>query len=260
MPIARRDRILHVGRDIVSIFTVRQLNPRDEEVLTFEGTGFLVAPHALVTCWHCVRRPLAEDERYAVIFPGESDCYGLSNIEQHRAGLDLATATVESLVPTVSWSLATDAEVMQGREVWSYGYPLGVVTQRHDGWKEIDVSGRYLRGYVTRTFTPQLQDYGRTPTIELDMPAPAGLSGAPLVLVGRRKLVGVVYGSHAVSQVEELARYDPETGEKTPEVHRLLNFAVAHAPSSLHSLTGMALSGRPLSEWLDEAKDSNEPR
>ena len=66
------------------------------------------------------------------------------------------------------------------------------------------LAGRYLQGYVTRSFAYEHQEFGRITSYELDMPAPTGLSGAPLLKVGTMEVYGVIYGSHSVETIEQL--------------------------------------------------------
>ena len=182
-----------VKRDILPLFVVSDAD--GGRVVSYEGTAFLAAPHVAITCWHCVARELLPDQHYAVAVQGESVFYHLMQIERDPSGLDLAIARVDELVPTLGLTVANDEEIGQNLDVVTYGYPLGLVTHSPDGDAVISVPGRVLRGYVTRVFTAQPGDYARTLTIELDMPAPAGLSGAPLLVMGMElKLVGVVYG------------------------------------------------------------------
>jgi hypothetical protein len=86
---------------------------------------------------------------------------------------------------------------------------------------------------------------------ELDMPAPEGLSGAPVVLHGTKAVVGVVYGHNDVALVEEHATVDDETGARSPEVLRIVSFGLAHHTHTLHELRGKATGGRPLKELVE---------
>ena len=46
--IQRSERTINVRRDILPIFVI---SPRDGDVLSYEGTAFLVRAAILVTCW-----------------------------------------------------------------------------------------------------------------------------------------------------------------------------------------------------------------
>lgn len=59
------------------------------------GTGFVLAPGVLVTCWHCVP-PINEGRYVAVGFhEGAISHYLLSKIAQDPSGADLATASLD---------------------------------------------------------------------------------------------------------------------------------------------------------------------
>jgi hypothetical protein len=249
MSIKRPPAQFTVKHDILGVFVVTDAD--GGRVVSYEGTAFIVAPHLIVTCWHCVRRELPAAEHYAVAVQGDNNFHHLSDIEPDPAGLDLATAHVDELVPTLSLKLARDGEVLQNLDVVTYGYPLGIVTTSPDGNGLIDAPGRVLRGYVTRLFTDRPTGFSPTRAIELDMPTPAGLSGAPVMVMGADlSLVGVVYGSHAVARIEEVASVDRETGETIPETQRIVSFGAAHHITSVRKLRGKASGGRRLEELM----------
>jgi hypothetical protein len=60
----------------------------------------------------------------------------------------------------------------------------------------------------------------------------------------------VIYGSNDVQKIEEFARVDPETGERTPELTRIFSFGLAHYTTSLQELVGDATDGLPLLEYI----------
>ena len=95
-----------VGSDIFPLFIVRKTTPVD--VVSFQGTAFLIAPSLLTTCWHCVSSQLAEDQAYAVAVEGEAPgayrALFLSNVSRDDNGTDLATANID-LQPTLGLSL-----------------------------------------------------------------------------------------------------------------------------------------------------------
>jgi hypothetical protein len=82
------------------------------------------------------------------------------------------------------------------------------------------------------------------------MPAPGGLSGAPLLKKPSHEVVGVIYGDHDVGTIDQLARIDPATGERTPEVQRVVTFALAHFTETIKNLQGVATDSLPLAEYL----------
>lgn len=152
-----------VKNDIFPIFVIDV--DHGGSILSFEGTGFLILPRVLVTCWHCVRRPLPSNQRYAVAALHTDTYYHLADIDQHPGNMDLATARIDELQPTLGLSLARDSDVGAGLDVLTYGYPLGLVTREPDR-DILDISGRALRGYVTRIFRHSLVEYEPTPALE----------------------------------------------------------------------------------------------
>lgn len=244
-----------VERDILPVFVVRRGEPI--EPLSLEGSGFLLGSGLFITCWHCVAKKLEPNLAYAAVVPLPNNQYAaaiLVGLERDRNGGDLATAKVP-LSASIGLSLAANA-ADYGADVWSFGFPLtGLRQARPAGGQSIAIDGRYLQGYVTRTFYYDHPELGRVPSYELDMPAPQGLSGAPLILVGTRSVIGVIYGSNDVATVEQFAAVNPETGEREPEVQRITSFGLACFTDSLASLSGEATDGRPLRDFLTSRSD-----
>ena len=112
------------------------------------------------------------------------------------------------------------------------------------------LNGRFLEGYVMRSFYYEHLRFGRTPSYELDMPTPAGLSGAPLVRTGSQDVIGVIYGSNDVATIEQMAQINTDTGKREPEIHRIISFGLAHYTETLRKLSGAATKGLPLYEFL----------
>jgi hypothetical protein len=86
-------------RDIVPILSA-DLVAVPPKLFGYEGTGFVAAPHVLVTCCHCVAtaRPGTSYCALIVMDDGSHTLHVLSDITQDQNGADLATATVD-LVP-----------------------------------------------------------------------------------------------------------------------------------------------------------------
>ncbi|MGH9614284.1 MAG: S1 family peptidase, partial [Bryobacteraceae bacterium] len=161
---------------VFAILTVDQ----ECKTQTFEVTGFCVASGLLVTCWHCVRAKLRDGISYAALYAPNAERgpfvqRDLSEIAQDQNGSDLATATIQHRPPRKLY-FNENTEVF-GADVWTFGYPTSG-HQAESGDKII--IPRLLKGYVTRTFQHNHPGFGATRAIEADMPAPAGLSGAPL--------------------------------------------------------------------------------
>lgn len=237
-------------RDILPIFVVAQDRPIG--VSAFCGTGFLVSDELLVTCWHCVAAALPAGHRFAAAYLDPATnryrAVYLDDVAEDSNRADLATARLP-LKREFCLELGT-GDHSYGSDVWSFGYPL-TEAQRTDGQlANFTLHGRYLQGYVMRSFFYNHPSRGRIASYELDMPTPAGLSGAPLVRLGSRAVVGVVYGTHDVSTIEERASVNPETGERSPEVHRVVSFGLAHFTQSLLSVTGPATDNLPLADFL----------
>ena len=92
---------------------------------------------------------------------------------------------------------------------------------------------------------------GATRSYEMGMAAHRGLSGAPLLELRSKRVVGVVYGNNDYEQIEEFATIDPESQERRPEVRRILSYGLAHHTTTLKSLTGPATDNRPLYEYWE---------
>ncbi|HMF55558.1 MAG TPA: serine protease [Pyrinomonadaceae bacterium] len=245
---AHTDRIT-VDQDILPLFVVKSTDPA--ELVSFAGTGFLIAPRILVTCWHCVKNMLPEGCRYAAVRSngaGGHQALHLAHIEQDKQGSDLATAHIEAS-PTLGLKVA-EGDVAVGTDVFSYGYPLTDVGRRAAGGMQFTLHARYLRGYVMRAFWYEHPQFGRVASYEVDMQTPEGLSGAPLIRRGSWDVVGVVYGTNEVASIAEFARHDPETDERTPELQRIVGFGLAHYTGTLHSLRTEATRDLPLSQFL----------
>jgi hypothetical protein len=178
---------------IVPILTVHW-SRGELRIDSFEGTGFFPAPKVFVTCWHCVAQPLGYVAMVRIPGSERYHPWPLLDITRHPNGCDLAIASV-ALTHTRPFVLSNaDSEVLAGTEVWSYGYPLSSVLAGTDGENVLHWGGRYLQGYITQAFRHEHRGYGMTMAYELDMPAPAGLSGAPLLRRDTREIIGVVYG------------------------------------------------------------------
>lgn len=228
-------------------------HPRETAVL---GTAFVVTDGVLVTCWHVVAPAI--DKGWTIIGAWDERGDGrfarvdITDIAQHPAGDDLAMARID--LPGAGWRLPSRQRVIEiGTDVAALGYPLPDKRVDPDGGFTHLVSFRLLKGYVTHMPVIQERGYPPTASLELDMPAPAGLSGGPLLsLVETNVLLGVVYGTHGVDRIESFSSVDPNTGERTPEVVQTVTFALAHHPVGLWSLKGPATEGMTLGQLMLE--------
>lgn len=234
--------------DVLPLFRIRQGSP--PVILADAGTGFLISDGILLTCWHCVAEPLAPGEAYAAALWNGSRYLvkELSNLSQTATGHDLALASVD--MHSQAELRLSAANLTSGDDVWTYGFPHTQVSQWKDGLRRFNLAGRYLQGYVTRSFIHDQPGFKRTPTYELDMPTPAGLSGAPLFKVGTLQVVGMVYGTNEVGQIVEWGSKDPNTGERRPDVERIQAFGLAHQEFTLHSVRGPASENKRLGELV----------
>lgn len=238
-----------LAQDIFPIF-LAAVRP-EPRIVSFQGTGFLLGPKLLVTCWHVVDCEISESQALVIAHQRDgTNAYRLEpllDIAQDMNGRDLAIARV-MLEPKCRLEIAEQGAPM-GTDVFSFGYPL---TEKRLSGADIRfrLHPRYLQGYVVRSFMHELTHFGPTPAYEVDIPAPAGLSGAPLIKRGSREVLGVVYGTHDVSRTEEVASIDPETGAKHPEVQRIVSFCVAHLTSSVLGLSHPKWEGKQLRDFI----------
>ncbi|MGA2770844.1 MAG: serine protease [Bryobacteraceae bacterium] len=211
---------------VLPIIVVHQ----DDVARSFEGTGVVVAPGLFITCWHCVRNPLQSGEYYAALHMPEAErgpfrILDLLNISQDEGGTDLALANIR-YKPPAPLQFDEDSHAF-GVDVWTRGY-------RSDGRtaEGLSVTPRFLKGYITRPFKHST-GFGITDAYEVDLPAPAGTSGAPIFRGQTAKLKGLVYGEVETYSITDFERVEPETGEREPEVRKVISFAVAHRTETL---------------------------
>lgn len=239
-----------MGRDVLPIFVIPKADPINP--VSFQGTGFLIGLGLMITCWHCVREALPADQDYAVGVKSDDhdtyDSYVLSDISQDENGTDLATARV-NLQPHLPLVL-DNSTVQTGSDVLTYGYPLTDSQLIQNGQIDFILNPRYLQGYVTRSFWYQPPEFGKVKSYELDMLTPAGLSGAPLIRLRTHQVVGVIYGSNDVGSIDQFASVNPETGQREPEVQRIVSFGLAHHTETINNLIGAATKNQPLSHYL----------
>jgi hypothetical protein len=238
-----------VNNDILPLFVVSTADP--VEPLSIEGTGFLVAPGVLVTCWHCVSRQLPIGQQYAAVVSDGAGSYRaapLRNVQQDANGSDLATANLD-LRPTLCLSLG-QSDVPYGTDVWTYGYAFTDFAQQPGSRRRFILNGRYFQGYVTRAFFYESRDFGRLPSYELSFPAPEGLSGSPVVRVGTKEVIGVVYHNNDVATISQFERVDPASGRREPEIQSIVSFGLAEHTDLLKNVRGKASQGRPLCDCL----------
>jgi hypothetical protein len=246
--ITRSDALpVDAQRDVLPLFAV---DLEAEQIQEFLGTSFLIGG-LLVTCWHCVSDALASDSTVVVATFKKSGYapHEIRRLERDANGADLAIGEVD-LLPSIGFELSSAEGLALGSDVWTYGYPLTrPPNERRNQWM---MEGRFLQGYVTRHF---YHSDDQIRTYELDMRAPAGLSGAPIVGIPSRRVAGVVYGVNEVSKIEHFASVDPATGERTPELQRLESFALALDTETLRNSAAAATNHLPLCDFLRDREE-----
>lgn len=216
------------------------------------GTAFVPLPGVVITCWHCVRNG---DRSYAVLWPSVGGrperIVRLVDITPDPRGRDLAMGRAR-LRPRFPFTFSA-TEPQGFAEVLTVGFPLPDRTRDTSGRIVIETTARTLRGYGVRVFDNERHvGFAPQPSYELDMPAPGGLSGAPLLVQGEGaiSLVGVVYGSADTYAIAEESHVDPATGTASLEVRRHVSFALAHRLDALRELAGEATDGTPLGNLI----------
>jgi len=235
-----QEEAVSVGDDIFPVFVVRPDEPGAP--IRFMGTGFIAAPRVFVTSWQVVRDELEEGQRYAAArrVVGGYEALHLSNITQDLSGRDLAIASIDR-DPTLGLSLPATIPRL-GADALAWGYPL-VRNEVCDDRLWFRLSPRYLQGYITRAFIFESRQFSDSVVYELDMPAPEGMTGAPLVRLGTNELLGVVFGE---LEVPPIALASGGQAQASGPV----SFAIAHHTQSIADLSGPATEGAPLSEYL----------
>ena len=249
---------VYLGNDVLPIFVV--MKPDTVTPALFRGTGFLIAPNILITCWHCVSGPLESGQRYTVVAKEGSGyaAHFLLDVEQHPLGLDLAIARVD-LVPKFGLMLSAE-ELSPGDDIVTYGYPLTDKVLTDSEHIRFQLNARFLRGYVTQSYYYNHPGFVRTPSYELDIPVPHSLSGAPIIKLKTKEVAGVLFGSLDVCRIEQFPGVDREAGSQQAGIERVASFGLAHYTDSLWSLRGMVTQGKPLREFLGlESKVGERP-
>jgi hypothetical protein len=231
---------------VVPIYIARRDNPPIP--IQFAGTGFLIAPRLLVTCWHCVGADLPTDQGYVGLFEDVvRHVEWLEDISRDVNGSDLATANVRA-EPGTRFQLARD-RALQGADVTAFGYPFSGQKEIKPGVTAAKVERRLFKGYVMRTFKHSSSSQPETLAYELSFPAPAGLSGAPVIELGTPRVIGVIFGNSDVATIEHFAQVDSE-GNRTPELQRIVSFGLAIHTNTLLKLAGRATNSKALAEII----------
>jgi hypothetical protein len=248
---------LHVPSHFFPVLLVKTSTSEPARIVGHLGTGFFLFPDVLITCWHCVADTPPRGHEYAIrveVAKNIFKAYYLRNIERDANGTDMATARCP-YTPSVTLELWTK-DLLLGEDVWTFGFPFPEVRRNFDGDVQHIISGRYLRGYMTRHFLYEHPTLGNTGSYELDMRAPQGTSGAPLLRRDTIQVAGIVFGTTDVETTEEFASINPTTGAREPEVRRITSFALAYETTALCNLTTSATDGLPLVKYLQVRADN----
>jgi hypothetical protein len=215
----------------------------------FCGSGVLLDKGIFITCWHCVSASTAGGKRFVVGIPSTGhECteVDLRNVERDASGADLAVGLVDA-IPRLKLILAPGPFELMGHDVWSFGYPYTDQALANSGGYDFTLNGRILRGYVTRTFPYDHPSGQQIESYELDMPAPSGMSGGPLILRGGLQVIGVVFGTHDVETVDE-----ESSPRRCVQTNRVVSFGLAHTAKTLRDATTGATNGMPLAKFLEQ--------
>ena len=180
-----------------------------------------------MTCNHCVKKNPPNNSNYVIAIRNKEGIYEnkkLTTIQSDVNGADLAIAKVD-LVQKLRLVLS-EKFTPWGTDVWTMGYPF-TDSWQEDGVRKFKLNGRYLQGYITRDFYYDHPSEGRRASFELSIPVPGGLSGAPVVKLGTREVIGVIYGENDVGTIERFSHKDPQTGKDIPDLERLVSFGLA---------------------------------
>lgn len=225
---------------ILPIYVIPTVDPPAEVwQIRFAGTGFVAYPNVFVTCWHCVSESLEDGQMYAAVRVDHGTVHPLSLVSQEPGGADLATALI-GISTWPPYHLGKTAPPGPGLTVGTIGYPGTTFEARSDGIRRFDEQGRYFQGYITRVFNNKLPSGLTVPSYEIDMPAPRGLSGSPIIATEppcKGQVIGVTYGAHPPFGITSEAGEIP----LPPYI-----FALAHYYETLMALRGPVTSNRSL--------------
>lgn len=230
-----------VAGHVLPVGKFRRLGYGEYQPIAITGSGFTFGEGTFLTCWHCVSRPLDPNEAYCAAVRSEGiytqtydRAFELTDLQRAANGADLAIARVGFTVDPVLPLATTPAA--WGEDVVSCGYPLPLNSVDPDGGQpKLETNASLLRGYVTRIRPDDRPGWRAIRAYELDMPAPPGLSGAPLFRPDPFEVVGVVYREHDVVVSE--ADYP-------------ITFSLAHHLTTLREAQAGATDNLPLQAFL----------
>ena len=104
---------------------------------------------------------------------------------------------------------------------------------------------------MTRIINFDRLGWDLTPSFELDMKTPAGLSGVDRSVRTTEPSKGSSTARTMLPTIAEFESIEPVTRERRPEVQWIVQFGLAHFTPTLHALEGQATEGIALAN--DEA-------
>ncbi len=211
--------------------------------VSFRGTGFLIAPNVLITCWQCVREALQEKQQYAVMFKDGSgySIHSLLDIKQHSEGLDLAVAHVD-FVYDQGLHIGV-IEALPGDEVMVYGYSPGEGEFIGEQISTSQLNPRLMHGYITRSFDYDCPGFVRTYSYELNMPMPNGIYGAPVIRPATNEVIGVIFGILDIPRAGHPKGIENVIRSRGAREKQMLTLGLAHHTANLQEFQGTITNG-----------------
>jgi len=235
---------IDIRKSVFPIFIIEHKNKAVPRAHT--GTGFFISEKLLLTCWHCVNLELRGNEEFMLWNRSDNKNYVLQEPMQDENNTDIAIAYVD--INGIEPLQMCNHELDMAQNVWSFGFPLVDKMSDVEIGHKFSLNPRAIKGYVMRSFNHNHLTYPENHFYELDMPAPEGLSGAPIVKEGTKEVASVVTGVNDVRIIEQWSSVDPDTGEKSPEISRIYSFTTGYHTSVLSSVTNKWTEKKPLSE------------
>jgi hypothetical protein len=182
---------------------------------------------------------LDEFENVIVQFPvhGVLSPLVVQRLEPDESGKDIALGVVPARTDLrPGFRLADTPADGWAEDVYSFGFPYSLGTRGALASWEYELDSRFVKGYVNNRSKSKLVVGANGPQamVQLDMPCPAGLSGAPLCRGGTLEIVGVVQGRSSTRRGNE---------------EDVFGWAVDLV--ELERASGAATEGTPLRHFLD---------
>lgn len=199
----------------------------------------------VITAAHVVRE---EGRSYRVFFPRTNVFYEVSEVVLHPEA-DIALLRLAPMeVPGVEfpeeafWDGVSNYSL--GEDLMSFGFPS-------DGPSEDAANTptpRLFKGHIQRIFNYNAHEQWSYLAAELSIPAPGGLSGAPLFRLGAQEMVVglVTANAESFAITDSIEEMDSSGNRLRIESRRVLNYGV-----------GLLLAG--VADWLKEQVADDKP-